>query len=78
MEMKPIDKLAYLLMVIGGLNWGLVGFFKYNLVDKIFGTHVDGARVVYAVVGLGALWGLLSMLMMMSSMSSTTAKKKKK
>jgi len=76
MEMKPIDKISYTLMVIGGLVWGFVGFFNYNPVDKLFGSHYNWARVVYAVVGLGALWGLYSMLMMMSSMNSKPAKKK--
>ena len=69
MEMKAWDKASYLLMVIGGLNWGLVGFFKYNLVDKIFGSHYSWARVVYAVVGLGALYGFYSMVTMMAKMN---------
>jgi uncharacterized membrane protein YuzA (DUF378 family) len=66
MEMNATDKTAYVLAVIGGLNWGLVGFFKYNLVDKIFGAGSSGARVVYAIVGLAALYMLYTMLMMMS------------
>ena len=72
MKMNAWDKLAYTLVVIGGLNWGLVGFFKYNLVDKIFGVDSTGSRVVYDIVGLAALWMLYGMLTMM-----TNDKKKK-
>jgi len=64
MKMSAWDKLAYTLVVIGGLNWGLVGFFKYNLVDKVFSTGL--ARIIYAVVGLAALWMLYGILTMMS------------
>ena len=58
MKWSVWDKLGFTLLVIGGLNWGLVGFFKYNLVDKIFGVGSNAARVVYAIVGLAALWGV--------------------
>lgn len=48
-----------LLIVIGALNWGLVGFFNYNLVADIFGGEGSvGARVVFAIVGLAGLWGI--------------------
>lgn len=67
MKMNAIDKAAYLLMVIGGLNWGLVGFFNYNLVDKLFAAGSGVSRVIYALVGLAALWGLYSMVTMMMS-----------
>ena len=78
MEMKPIDKLVYLLMVVGALVWGFVGFFNYNPVDKLFGMNVNGARVVYAAIGLAGLWGLGTILMMMSNMNAKPAAKKKK
>ncbi len=48
-----------LLMVVGSLNWGLIGFFKYNLVADLFGgMYMMGSRVVYALVGLAGLYGL--------------------
>mgnify|MGYP001549975171 CR=1 FL=1 len=56
--MKFVGTLALVLVVIGGINWGLVGFFDYNLVDTIFGDGSVVARVVYALVGLSALWVL--------------------
>lgn len=50
------DWVALVLTIIGGLNWGLVGFFKYNLVDSIFGIGSDLSRIIYALVGLAALY----------------------
>lgn len=54
--MKVIGVVALVLVLVGGLNWGLVGFFDYNLVDSLFGEGSVAARVVYALVGLAALW----------------------
>ena len=56
MRMNVLDTLAYALVVVGGINWGLVGFFNYNLVDSIFGEDSALSRVIYAVVGLSALY----------------------
>lgn len=56
--MKGLKTLSIWLLIIGGLNWGLVGFFKYDLVANIFGGG-DAAttvpRIIYAIVGLAAL-----------------------
>jgi hypothetical protein len=54
-----LDWLALILLVIGGLNWGLVGIFDFNLVEAIFGDMTTIARVIYAVVGLSAIYTLL-------------------
>jgi len=67
MKMNALDKLAMLLLIIGGFNWGLIGWLKYNLVDKIFGVGSTMSRVVYAVVGVASLYCILSMVKMMSS-----------
>jgi uncharacterized membrane protein YuzA (DUF378 family) len=46
-------------MIIGGLNWGLVGFFNYNLVSSIFGANlVIISRIIYALVGLASIIGI--------------------
>ena len=66
MKMNALDKLATLLLIIGGFNWGLVGWFKYNLVDKIFGVESGMSRVIYAIVGLASLYCISSMIRMMS------------
>ncbi|MBU6383691.1 MAG: DUF378 domain-containing protein [Verrucomicrobia bacterium] len=58
--MKAVRFIAKLLMVIGALNWGLVGFFGYDLVGDIFGgMHSAGARVIFALVGLAGLYGIV-------------------
>ena len=54
--MKFIGLLAFILVVIGGLNWGAIGFFKYDVVAKLFGDMTTTSRVIYALVGLAALW----------------------
>lgn len=54
--MKFVGTLSLVLVIIGGVNWGLVGFFDYNLVDSIFGAGSVLARIIYALVGLAALW----------------------
>lgn len=72
MKMNAADKLAYLLVVIGGLNWGLVGFFDYNLVSKVFSNGL--ARVIYAIVGLAALYMFAQMVMMMSEGGKKSSK----
>lgn len=60
--MKAVDTTALVLLVIGGLNWGLVGFFDYNLVDQIFGVGNVVSRVIYAVVGVAALWMIVNLI----------------
>jgi hypothetical protein len=55
--MKSIDVLAAILLVVGGLNWGLVGLFQFDLVAALFGGQGAGlARVVYSLVGLAAIY----------------------
>jgi uncharacterized protein len=54
-----IDMIAWILMIIGGLNWGLVGFFRFDLVAYLFGDMSMLSRIIYAVVGLAALYGLI-------------------
>lgn len=56
--MKTIDKIALFLIVIGAINWGLVGFFRFNLVDTIFGQMSVLSRIIYALVGISGLWGI--------------------
>ena len=51
-----IDWIALVLVIIGGLNWGLVGFFDWNLVGAIFGDIAGLSRIIYALVGIAALW----------------------
>jgi uncharacterized membrane protein YuzA (DUF378 family) len=66
MKMNALDKLAIVLLVIGGFNWGLVGWLKYNLVDSIFGVGSIGSRVIYAIVGVASLYMIYAIARMMS------------
>ena len=56
--MKALDKIALALIIIGAINWGLIGLFKFNLVEMIFGDMTAIARIVYALVGISGLWGI--------------------
>jgi len=60
--MKYITLLAFALLIIGGLNWGLVGFFGFDLVAALFGVMSPFSRLVYDLVGLSALWVAFDLL----------------
>jgi hypothetical protein len=47
---------SIVLLIVGGLNWGLIGLFKYDLVAAIFGDLSTVSRVVYTLVGLAAIY----------------------
>ena len=53
---NPVDLIALILVIIGGLNWGLVGLLDFNLVDAIFGAGSPLSRIIYILVGLAALY----------------------
>ncbi len=54
--MKKLNMIVLLLIIVGGLNWGLVGLFDFNVVGAVFGDIA--ARVIYVIVGLAAIWAL--------------------
>jgi uncharacterized membrane protein YuzA (DUF378 family) len=56
MRMNTLDWAAMTLLIIGGLNWGLIGLFNFNLVATLFGDGSVLSRIVYALVGLSALY----------------------
>lgn len=57
--MKALGIITIALIVVGGLNWGLVGLLRFDLVAAIFGEMSSLARVVYALVGVSAIYQLL-------------------
>ena len=57
--MSILNKITLLLLIVGGLNWGLVGLLNFDLVAAIFGEMSLPSRVVYGLVGLSALWQLV-------------------
>lgn len=56
--MKVIDTIALVLIIIGAINWGLVGIFNFNLVDAIFGAMSVISRIIYILVGISGLWAI--------------------
>jgi uncharacterized membrane protein YuzA (DUF378 family) len=60
--MKSLDTVALVLVIVGGLNWLLVGLFEYDLVAALLGEGSVLAKVVYVLVGLSALWMLWGLL----------------
>lgn len=56
--MKILDSVALILIVLGAVNWGLMGFFQFNLVDTLFGTMNAFSRILYAVIGVAGLYSL--------------------
>ncbi len=54
--MKFINVLAYVLTIVGALNWLLVGIFNFNLVSAVFGTATFLTNLIYILVGIAGLW----------------------
>ena len=64
--MKLINTLTLVLLIVGGLNWGLVGLFSFDLVAALFGPGSALARIVYVLVGLSAVWQIIPLFSMTS------------
>ena len=60
--MKAVEIIALILNIIGGINWGLVGLFDYNLVDSLFGEGSVIAKVIYVLVGISALFAITTVV----------------
>jgi len=56
--MKTIDYIALILVIIGAINWGLIGFLGFDLVRVIFGDMTLVSRIIYAVIGICGLYAL--------------------
>lgn len=54
--LTAVDWIAMVLLIVGGLNWGLVGAFNFDLVAALFGEMSALSRIVYVLVGISALW----------------------
>lgn len=54
-----MDTLALILVIVGALNWGMIGLFQFDLIAAIFGGMSSTiARVLYTLVGLAGIWGI--------------------
>lgn len=57
-RMNAAEWIPMLLLMIGGLNWGLIGLFDFNLVTYLFGEMTTLTRIVYVAVGVSALYSI--------------------
>ncbi len=58
--MRILNLIAYILLIIGGINWFIIGVSGFDLVAGIFGTLSVFSRIIYILVGLSALWLIIS------------------
>ena len=56
--MKVLNGIVLALIIIGAINWGLIGLFNFNLVTYIFGNMQAVSRIIFALVGIAGLWSL--------------------
>lgn len=58
--MSALDWIAMTLLIVGGINWGLVGLVNFDLVAALFGEISPVSRIIYTLVGISALWTIFS------------------
>ena len=58
MNSKGLDYTLLTLVIIGAINWGLIGFFKFDLVSWLFGSMSLLTRIIYAIVGICGLYAI--------------------
>lgn len=56
--MKTLNYIVLTLIIVGALNWLLIGLFKFNLVDSIFGQLSFLSRIIYILVGIAGIWAV--------------------
>lgn len=72
-RMNALDWIAMVLMIIGGLNWGLVGLINFDVVAALFGTQSPLARIIYVLIGVAALYSIYAAAKMASEPPSATS-----
>lgn len=58
MNRTPLDRVALVLVIIGALNWLLVGLFEYDLVASIFGARSFVSRTIFSIIGLAGIYAI--------------------
>lgn len=56
--MRTLDSITLVFVVIGAINWGLIGFFRYDLVSNLFGVNTMLTRIIFAIVGICGLYAI--------------------
>lgn len=72
-RINSLDLVALILIIIGGINWGLIGLFGLNLVEALFGAGTLLTRIVYILVGLSALYSLYTTFKVSSGSKTQTS-----
>jgi uncharacterized protein len=60
--LSPMDWVFLVLMIIGGLNWGLIGLFNFDLIATVFGGMTFISRIIYTIVGFSAIWSIFELV----------------
>lgn len=71
---KALNAIALVLIIVGGLNWGLVGPFDFNLVSAIFGVDTWLKNLIYILVGAAAIYGFILLRPVTSDHATTPAR----
>lgn len=59
--MRALNLITLVLLIVGGLKWGLVGLFDFDLVAALFGEQSTLSRIVYVLVGVSAVWQIIAL-----------------
>ena len=59
MERNWLDIVALILIIIGAINWGLIGFFRFDLIASLFGQLSAISRIIYAIVSIAGIYSLI-------------------
>ena len=73
--MKAMNVITLILLIVGGLNWGLVGLFNFDLVAAIFGAGSPLSRIVYVLVALSAVWQIVPLVRTISTNEPATLRR---
>lgn len=57
--MKPVEQISMVLTIVGGVNWGLIGLFQFDVVAALFGEMSALTRVIYSLIGLAAVYEIV-------------------
>lgn len=56
--MKAIKTISFILVIVGAINWGLIGFFNFDLVESILGDMSVSSRIIYSLIGIAGLYSI--------------------
>lgn len=74
-KLSVIDKISYILVLIGAINWGLIGLFNFNLVSFLFGNTLNAiSRIIYIIIGVASLDLILLFIKNRQSYKNSTEK----